>query len=286
MERLYRKQLELFGLAGKTVSFNSPAAAEKFLSTVGIALRYWRTESLPLASLYQAAWGRPEPPPKPAKGVKGGPKDEAQRVAIELTNHLLATHTGIEVSVIANRITLVHRNLVPGLYALVRRHRPVADQAGISQQSRKVFQWIKDSKETTAGGVRKFLGKKSAGKDDPAYHALAELQRHMLIDRGPFVMNKGPIPYLSKEGYPYHCFHSCHPELVKQASGLSLEQAARDFLMGYLAGAGYGSVRKMNAMFAAFISPIEMAQALNSIVNDKRSGVKQLEKTDILVHRK
>ena len=195
LDALTFRQLENFGLQNSH-GLTSTKSAEKFLKTVGIALRYWRTDRLPLASLYQAAWGRADSPPKKGKDEPGktSPREEAQRKAIELTNHLLATHQGIEVNVIANRIALVHRDLVPALYTLVRRHRPVTDLSEVSVTGRKVFQWMGENKEVTAGTVRKFLGIVASDlNNDPAYKALAELQSLMLVDRGPFVMRKKGI---------------------------------------------------------------------------------------------
>ena len=58
-----------------------------------------------------------------------------------------------------------------------------------------------------AGDLRKKMGIKSGLQEDPAYQALSELQQHLLVDRGPFIMRERGVPYLSKEGYPYHFFH-------------------------------------------------------------------------------
>ena len=228
LDALTLKQLENFGLCDSH-GLTTAKTAEKFLKTVGIALRYWRTDRLPLASLYQAAWGGIDTPPKKEKDEPGktSPREEAQRKAIELTNYLLATHNGIEVNVIANRLSLVHRGLIPALYRLVRRHRPVTELGDVSVTGRKVFHWMEENKEVTAGTVRTFLGIVSSDlNNDPAYKALAELQSVMLVDRGPFVMRKAGIPYLSKEGYPYHCFHLVHEDLMRAAMKLSHEEAA------------------------------------------------------------
>ncbi len=288
LDALRQKQLESFGV-NNFKKFTSTKSAEKFLKTVGIALRYWRTERLPLASLYQAAWGRVEVPPKKAKDEPGkiNVREEAQRRAIELTNHLLATHLGIEVNVIAGRIALVHRDLAPALYVLVRRHRPVTDLSDVSLQARKVFHWMEENKETTAGQVRKFLGIPATDlNNDPAYMALAELQSRMLVDRGPFIMRKEGIPYLSKEGYPYHCFHLAHQDLVKTSSRLSLEQAARDFLFDYLRGAVFATDKKLLSVFSGFLTRTELDGALEDLLKKRKVTVEKTGRDRIFVFKR
>src|SRR5438105_15889590 len=77
--------------------------AVKFMKSVKFALRYNSTPSLPLASMYQAAGD--------------------QRRAIELTNALLARNEVVETNVIADRLVLVYREIVPALYVLRVRLR-------------------------------------------------------------------------------------------------------------------------------------------------------------------
>src|SRR5215472_6661618 len=72
--------------------------AIEFMKRVKFALRYNSTPSLPLASMYAAV-------------------GETRR-AIELTNALLARREVVETNVIADRLVLVHRGVVPALYAL------------------------------------------------------------------------------------------------------------------------------------------------------------------------
>ncbi len=282
IDPLIQKQLEKFGLTDKT-RLTSVKSAEKFLKNVGIALRYWRAEKLPLASLYQAAVGSIETPPK-EKNVHGiSLREEGQRIAIELTNHLLASHQGIEVNVIANRIAIVHRDLIPSLYALVRHYRPPDDLKGISKQAREVFQFIEQSKETTAGLVRKFIGIPAGDlNNDPAYNALAELQSHFLIDRGPFLMRKSGIPYLSKEGYPYHLFHRVHADLVGAATKITREDAVSNFIYGYLNGAVFANSKKLLSMFGNFITQVEMHNAIEALTKQKKVSV-VIEKKDKIV---
>src|SRR5215470_13968971 len=80
--------------------------ADRFLARVGVALRYGPTKGLPLASLYRVLAGE-----KPAKRALAG--------AITLTNRLLGEARGIEVHVVADRVCVAHRSMVPALYALV-----------------------------------------------------------------------------------------------------------------------------------------------------------------------
>src|SRR5215471_11074809 len=77
--------------------------AIKFIRRVKFALRYNSTPSLPLASMYGAA--------------------RDQRLAIELTNALLARDEAIETNLIADRLVLVHCDVFPVLYALRARFR-------------------------------------------------------------------------------------------------------------------------------------------------------------------
>ena len=64
-------------------------------------------------------------------------------------------------------------------------------------------------------------------RPDPADLALAELQREMLIDRGPSSAPQNGIPYLSKEGFPYRIFEKAHPELVRAAKKMNVEDATQ-----------------------------------------------------------
>src|SRR2546426_7832310 len=88
------------------------ADAVQFMKSVKFALRYNATPSLPLASMYAAAGN--------------------QRRAIELTNALLAREEVVETNVIADRLMLVHRDIVPALFALRTRFRAekLSDHAG------------------------------------------------------------------------------------------------------------------------------------------------------------
>jgi hypothetical protein len=233
------------------------AGAERFLARVGIALRYGPSRNLPLASLYLALGG--EEPDKPAL-----------KRAIALTNQLLGEARAIEVHVIAGRVTLVHRSLVPALHALVRRGRPVDDLRGLSADARTALALLRQRKQVTAGDVRERLGVKFDARADPAYGALAELSRLMLVDRGPFEISKAGIPYLSTDGYPYHLFHEAHPDLAAAARRYTTAAAAEAVLGGYLKGAGSIPARKLATIFKAVLSPDEIEHALGRLPDMKR----------------
>lgn len=180
--------------------------AVQFLKKVKFALRYNSTPALPLDSMYAAA--------------------RDQRVAIELTNALLARDEAIETNLIADRLVLVHRDVFPIVYALRVRFR-----AGeLSDYAQKAYQLIRDDGSASVGDVRRFLGVDGMKRPDPADIALGDLQREVLVDRGPSSVPKKGIPYLSKEGYPYRVFEKAHPEIVKQAKKLKVEAALEKLL--------------------------------------------------------
>jgi hypothetical protein len=222
--------------------------AGKFLRRVGIALRYGAGTGLPLASMYHAASGPDR-------------DDPALIHAIEVTNHVIETADGIEVNVIADRVCLVDRAVAPHLYTLVRRGRPVDDLSGLTLHARTAYQLLRQRKEITRGQLRDHLGIPATPKHDPAFIALDELQRGMLVDRGPFEVRRKGVPYLSKEGYPFHFFHTVHADLAK-AAGRSADAAAAAFLRAYLSAAVFCKVKKMATMFRMFLRAEEIERAL------------------------
>jgi hypothetical protein len=250
LDALQRGQDEAFGV-GRVVA--RPRDAERFLSRVGIALRYSPGKGLPVASLYRAF------------GATGSDK-AALRPAIALTNQLLGEAQGIEVQVIADRVTLVHRSLMPALYALVRRGRPASDVSSLSANARAALSLLQERRQVTAGEVRARLGERFRERDDPAYAALAELARDLLVDRGPFEIPKAGIPYLSTDGYPYHLFHEVHADLAAAARLYSVAEAARELLERYVRGAVFARVAKLASLFRAVLSSEEIEAALRDAV--------------------
>ena len=222
--------------------------AVTFLRRVGIALRYGAGAGLPLASMYHAASG-PE-------------RDDAALIhAIEVTNHVIETADGIEVNVIADRVCLVDRAVAPHLYTLVRRGRRVDDLSGLTLHARTAYQLLREHKQITRGQLRDRLGIPATPKHDPAFVALDELQRAMLVDRGPFEVRKKGVPYLSKEGYPFHFFHTVHADLAK-AAGRSIDAAALAFIGAYLSAAVVCKVKKMATMFRQVLRAEEIERTL------------------------
>ena len=257
---LARKQARALGLdGGKPI--RSPADAERFLSRVGIALRYGPARGLPLASLYLAFAGPEADKP-------------ALTRAIELTNGLLGDVHAIEVHVIAERVALVHRALMPSLYALVRRGRSPDEGSGLGVGARAALILLEEQGEVTAGEVRRRLGARFDARHDPAYEALAELTRRLLVDRGPFRIPRSGIPYLSREGYPYHFFHEAHPDLTRAAARLSPTAAACEFLGAYLRAAVFAPVGKLATLFKVFLSPAEIDAALQRLVREGRVEIR------------
>jgi hypothetical protein len=205
--------------------------AARFLRAVRFALRYGATPSLPLASMYEAAGD--------------------QRLAIELTNALLASGEGIETNLIAGRLVIAHRDVVPALFALrlrFRRPHPSVDAAG-------AFELIRGGQGVSSGDVRRMLGIAGAKRPDRADLALAELMTDLLIDRGPSSVPKRGIPYLSKEGYPYRVFEKAHPDLVARSKRLSTPRA----IAAVIAPFNEVPARKLASMLKLLVSKEELA---------------------------
>jgi hypothetical protein len=226
------------GTVKTVVRIETEDDAIRFMRQVKFALRYNSTPALPLASMYGAA--------------------RDQRRAIELTNALLARDEVIETNVIADRLVLVHRDVLPALYALRIRFRA----AKLSDQAVRAYQLIRKDGTASAGDVRRFLGVDGMKRPDPADLALGELQRELLIDRGPSSVPETGIPYLSREGFPYRVFEKAHPELVRAAKKMKIEEALQTILD---AAAAFPS-RKTASMFKLCLSETERRQILAEAV--------------------
>jgi hypothetical protein len=261
LTQLQQKQDRAFGTDGPLIT--TPAAAERFLARVGIALRYGATPNLPIASLQRVFAGDE---PDKAAAARG----------IALTNHLLERSAGIEVHVIAGRVAVVHRDLMPALYTLVRRGRAMDDLTGLSLNAQTALKLLQQRTQATAGDVRDRLGLAANPRKDPAYEALGELTRVLLVDRGPFEIPEKGIPYLSIDGYPYHLFHRAHADLVAASRRHSPETAAEAFLEAYLAAAAFGRARKLATLFKVFLSAAEIHGALQRLVERRRVSIEKL----------
>ena len=220
--------------------------AAAFMKSVGFALRYNATPSLPLAAMYKAAGDT--------------------RRAIELTNALLASREVVESNVIADRLVLIHRDVVPYVFSLrVRRRSPK-----LSAEAAKVFQLIDIEGHATSGEARRYLGIAGQKRPDAADLALAELQRELLIDRGPSSVPKKGIPYLSPEGFPYRVLEKAHKDLVQTAASIQADVAVRHIIEKFLSGANSVTPRKLQSMFRLLFSDMEMNEALDALEKDRK----------------
>ena len=242
---LERQQLEGLWLAGRK-PLGKPADAVRFMKSVGFALRYNATSSLPLAAMYKAA-------------------GETRR-AIELTNALLAGGGVVESNVIADRLVLIQRDMVPAVFALRKRLRAAKPSAN----AERAFQLIREEGHATSGEVRRFLGVAGQKRPDPGDIALGELQRDLRIDRGPSTIPKKGIPYLSPEGFPYRVFEKAHADLVKVASGINVEDAVCSIIDTYLRAAVFVTPRKLSSMFRLLFSESEMFAAVERLEREKK----------------
>lgn len=281
LEELTRRQSTNLWLAGHS-GIHTLAEAQRFMESVGFALRYNATEGLPLASMYRAVW---DPTPKINEGRRVVPEDEgeAQRRAIELTNALLANGTAIEVNIIAGRLVLVHRKLVPALYLLRRRGQRLDDLEGLSINAARAYALIGDKKRATFGDIRRHFGITGWPNPDPAYEALAELQRRFLVDRGPADVPKKGIPYLSKEGIPYRSFHAVNKDLIRAAEKLSVREATRAVIFAYLKAAVFVAPRKLGSMFKLCFTRDEMKAALDALAREGKIKSQKAGKTEIVI---
>jgi len=217
--------------------------AIRFVKAVKFVLRYNSTPSVPLTSMYATAGDT--------------------RRAIELTNLLLARDEVVETNVIADRLVLVHRDVVPALYALRVRFRAPA----LSDHAQRALDLIETDGTATSGDIRRYFGVGSAKRPDAADLALAELQREMRIDRGPSSVPEKGIPYLSKEGFPYRIFEKAHGDLVKAAKAMQTDAALRSLVQA----AGDIPRKKFASMFKLCFTPMEREGLVRT---QPRSGVR------------
>jgi hypothetical protein len=241
------------------------AQAARFLANVGVALRYGPHKALPIASMYSAVW-RSVPSREP--------EAEAQRRATVLTNALIADATAVEITCVADRVGLAHISLLPALIALVRRGRVVpagtgASRSGsaleLSDTARCVLDFVTSTPRPTAGMVRAHLGVPSGTWPNPADAALGELQRLLVIDRGPTDVPENGGAYLSKDGIPYRLVDNVHAQHVTAAGNLDVEQAAAVVVEHYLDGARFATTKQLAKLFDACFSPAELAAALATL---------------------
>lgn len=231
------------------------AQTERFLSNVGVALRYGPHKTLPLASMYAAVW-------------RSVPERESeasmQRRATQLTNQLIARGDAMETNAIAGRVGLVHASTIPALIALVRRGRAAAD-VELSATARRVLGFLARTPRPTAGQVRAYLGVPPQQWPNAADDALGELQRATLIDRGDTDVPDKGAAYLTKDGIPYRLVDDVHAAHVKAAGKLTVDAAAAQLVERYLDGARFATTKQLAKIFEACMSPAELAAALDRL---------------------
>jgi hypothetical protein len=83
----------------------------------------------------------------------------------------------------------------------------------------------------------------------------------MRIDRGPSSVPKNGIPYLSKEGFPYRVFEKAHPDLVKVAKKMKVEDA----IQALVKGAGDVPAKKLATLFKLCLKREEVQLLMTSV---------------------
>jgi hypothetical protein len=237
------------------------------MDEVAVALRYGATPSLPLASMYRAT-----------QCQVPVPEDEklASARAFGLTNQLLANGTVVEVNVIASRLVLAHERALPAIYALRRGQT----EPRLSDGAKKALEFIADNASGSSGDIRRLLRVEGQRRPDAADLALSELQRELLVDRGP---SSGPgqgVFYLSKEGYPYRMFMTAHPRIASVAAGLSRGEAAAALLSAYLGAAVFATRRKLTSLFQLLLTADEIDAALAALTG---KGILTMERGALAV---
>jgi hypothetical protein len=265
LERARRRALGLDG----SIAVATVERAAAFVARVGIALRYGASEALPLASMYAAC---------------GGDDDAAQRRAATLTNAMLERRDAVEITCVGGRVSLAHRTLVPALLALVRRGRAV-DELDLSDDARRALKILREHPRPTAGYVRARWGVPPKTWPNPADAALAELQRGLVVDRGPTSVPERGAAYLGKDGIPYRFVDDVHADHVRAARALDVAEAATRLLAAYLDGAVFATRRKLASMFAACASAGELAAALDELAADGRVDIARAGGSELVILR-
>ena len=242
---LERQQLSGLWLDGQATIQNESDAI-RFVSSVGFALRYDAKPGLPLAAMFRAT------------GEK--------RRAIELTNALLARSKVVETNLIAKRLVLVYADVVPAVYALRKRSRSLE----LSSNAMRALELIRKEGHATSGDVRRYLGIVGQDRPDTADLALEELQRGMLIDRGPSSVPPKGIPYLSPEGFPYRLSEKAHADLFRAGDRLKVADAVCFVIETYLRAAVFASPRKLAALFRLLFTEAEMHTAIRAMTHSKK----------------
>lgn len=262
-----RKSLWLDGHSG----LYTVADALSFMNEVGVALRYGAATNLPIASMYRATQ-RQVPAPEDEKA--------AHTRAFELTNGLLATGKVVEINLIANRLCLAHERILTATYAL-RRGR---QEPHISNAARQALEFIIANESASSGDIRRLLQSEGQHRPDSADLALAELQRELLVDRGPSGGPSKGLFYLTREGYPYRAFATSHPAIVSSARNLGRQEAAAQLLTIYLAAARFATRRNLVGLFQLLVSVEEINETIQMLAAAGRAHLTRLGKNEMIVY--
>jgi hypothetical protein len=160
---------------------------------------------------------------------------------------------------------------MPAIYALRRG----AAEPVLSETAREAFDFIVGNRTATSGDIRRLLKAEGHVRPDPADLALAELQRELLVDRGPSSSPGQGVFYLSREGYPYRAFAPAHPDFISSAALLSRSQAGVEVVKAYLAAAVVVSHRQLAKLFELLLSSAEVDDTIDML---RREGLAHSER--------
>jgi hypothetical protein len=254
------------------VGLHTVADALAFVDEVAVALRYGASTNLPLASMYRATQ-RQVPVPEDEQPAHGR--------AFELTNALLASGHVIEINLIANRLVLAHARVMPAIYRL---RRGMQDPQ-VSEPASQTLEFIIANQNASSGDIRRLLRAEGQPRPDAADLALTELQRELLIDRGP---SSGPghgVFYLSRDGYPYRAFEPAHPDIVASSRNLSLAQAAAGLLTAYLGSAVFATRRPLVSMFKSLLGADDIDRTIETLQAQNAVQVVDVSRRQIIVYK-
>jgi hypothetical protein len=131
--------------------------------------------------------------------------------------------------------------------------------------------------------VRAHLGVPPGTWPNPADEALGELQRLLVIDRGPTDVPDKGAAYLTKDGIPYRLVDDVHAQHVKAARKLDVVAAASVVIEHFLDGARFATKKQLAKIFEACFSPTELDAALASLA--RKVEVVRDGRTELVIRR-
>jgi hypothetical protein len=192
----------------------------------------------------------------------------------------LASGKAIEINLIAKRLVLAHDGVMPAIYALRRRNT----EPRLTDKARDALAFIIANDSASTGDIRRLLRADGQPRPDAADLVLGELQRELLVDRGPTAGPSTGVFYLTREGYPYRAFAAAHPQIVSTARQLDRPEAAADLLRLYLRGAVFATRRKLASLFQLLLSASEVDNAIENLTGRRVVESQQSGKTDLIVY--